>query len=123
MKLHLIECKMGQQSPEHILKAKSQIDNGLSVLGSAFKSSVESTEGVDSIEDRPDRRYWWMQLHRLIASKTEVSKIKYSDVLSALAPSGSIRIQKLSAQVIGTLVEPLMWSPMSTMLEADLCVS
>ncbi|MRS01863.1 ATP-binding protein, partial [bacterium] len=84
VKLHLIECKMGQQSPEHILKAKSQIDNGLSVLGSAFKSSTERAGGAGSIEDRPDRRYWWMQLHRLIASKTEVSKIKYSDVLSAL---------------------------------------
>ena len=84
VKLHLIECKMGQQSPEHILKAKSQIDNGLSVLGSAFKSSAEGAGGAGSIEDRPDRRYWWMQLHRLIASKTEVSKIKYSDVLSAL---------------------------------------
>lgn len=84
VKLHLIECKMGQQSPEHILKAKSQIDNGLSVLGSAFKSSTGRAGGAGSIEDRPDRRYWWMQLHRLIASKTEVSKIKYSDVLSAL---------------------------------------
>ena len=84
LKLHLIECKMGQQSPAHILKAKSQIDNGLSVLGSAFKSSVKAAGIAGSIEDRPDRRYWWMQLHRLIASKTEVSKIKYSDVLSAL---------------------------------------
>lgn len=81
MKLHLIECKMGKQSPNHILKAKSQIDNGLSVLGSAFKSSAG---GAGCIEDRPDRRYWWMQLHRLIASKTEVSKVKYTDVLSAL---------------------------------------
>jgi DNA phosphorothioation-dependent restriction protein DptH len=84
VKLHLIECKMGQQSPEHIFKAKSQIDNGLSVLGSAFKSSTGRAGGAGSIEDRPDRRYWWMQLHRLIASKTEVSKTKYSDVLSAL---------------------------------------
>lgn len=84
VKLHLIECKMGQEFPAYILKAKSQIDNGLSVLGSAFKSSTERAGGAGSIEDRPDRRYWWMQLHRLIASKTEVSKIKYSDVLSAL---------------------------------------
>jgi DNA phosphorothioation-dependent restriction protein DptH len=84
VKLHLIECKMGRQAPEHILKAKSQIDNGLSVLGSAFKNSTAGARGTGSIEDRPDRRYWWMQLHRLIASKTEVSKIKYSDVLSAL---------------------------------------
>lgn len=84
VKLHLIECKMGRQSPEHILKAKSQINNGMSVLGSAFKSSTEGAGGTSAIEDRPDRRYWWMQLHRLIASKTEVLKIKYSDVLSAL---------------------------------------
>ncbi|NCD34551.1 MAG: ATP-binding protein [Spartobacteria bacterium] len=84
VELHLIECKMGQQSPEHILKAKSQIDNGLSVLGSAFKSLADGTGGSGTAEDRPGRRYWWMQLHRLIASKTEVSKTQYSDVLSAL---------------------------------------
>jgi DNA phosphorothioation-dependent restriction protein DptH len=39
VKLHLIECKMGQQSPEHILKEISQIER-LSVLGSSFKSST-----------------------------------------------------------------------------------
>jgi len=81
VKLHLIECKMGQQSPVHILKARSQIDNGLAVLGSAFKSL---SDHAGATEGRPDRRYWWMQLHRLIASKTEVSKSQYSDVLSAL---------------------------------------
>ncbi len=84
VKLHLIECKMGQQSPEHILKAKSQIDNGLSVLGAAFKSLTDGAGGSGTTEDRPDRRYWWMQLHRLIASKTEVLKKQYLDVLSAL---------------------------------------
>lgn len=84
VKLHLIECKMGQQSPEHILKAKSQIDNGLLVLGSAFKCLADDEGGFSASEDRPDRRYWWMQLHRLIASKTEVLKTQYSDVLSAL---------------------------------------
>lgn len=84
VKLHLIECKMGRQSSEHIRKAMSQIDNGLLVLGSAFKSSTERAGSTASSKDRPDQRYWWMQLHRLIASKTEVSKTKYSDVLSAL---------------------------------------
>ena len=79
VKMQLVECKMGQQSKEHIVKAKSQIENGLRVLMSSFAPLNDELE-----DDRPDRRYWWMQLHRLIASKTEVSKPQYSIALLAL---------------------------------------
>jgi DNA phosphorothioation-dependent restriction protein DptH len=75
--IRLVECKMGKRSKAHVSKAKGQIDNGLRVLNSAFAPS--STEA-----DRPDRRYWWMQLHRLIACKAEVSMADYPGILSAL---------------------------------------
>ncbi len=77
--MQLVECKMGQQSKEHIAKAKSQIENGLRVLMSSFAPLNDELE-----DDRPDRRYWWMQLHRLIASKTAVSQPKYSNALLSL---------------------------------------
>lgn len=86
IKMQLVECKMGLESSEHLIKAKSQIDNGLLVLIDAFKP-IEKLSDSNLIEnDRPDRRYWWMQLHRLIASKTEVDNIhiQYKTVLTAL---------------------------------------
>lgn len=80
--IHFIECKMAQQSEELLVKARSQINNGLRVLMPAF---APIAEGQANIEDyRPDRRYWWMQLHRLIASKTEIDRGQHAEVLSAL---------------------------------------
>lgn len=84
VKLHLIECKTGKQSSEHILKAKSQIDNGLKVLSAAFTPLNVEEDDIEDANVRPDQRYWWMQLHRLIASKTEIPKVQYPEVLSAL---------------------------------------
>jgi len=84
VKMQLIECKMGQQSKEHIIKAKSQIDNGLRVLMASFAPLHDDYAEVCLEDDRPDRRYWWMQLHRLIASKAEVSRIQYANALVAL---------------------------------------
>jgi DNA phosphorothioation-dependent restriction protein DptH len=84
IKMHLVECKLGQESAEHVYKAKGQIDNGLKVLSSAF-APLENSDGKSGLEDdRPDRRYWWMQLHRLVASKAEVEKGRYPEVLAAL---------------------------------------
>lgn len=81
--IHLIECKMAQQSEELLVKARSQINNGLRVLMPAFTPITQETE--NNLEDfRPDRRYWWMQLHRLIASKAEIDRGQYANVLSAL---------------------------------------
>jgi len=84
IKMHLVECKLGQESAEHVYKAKGQIDNGLKVLSSAF-APLENGDGKSGLEDdRPDRRYWWMQLHRLVASKAEVERGRYPEVLAAL---------------------------------------
>ena len=80
IRVQLIECKLGQQSDQHVYKAKSQINNGLKILCSAF--APEGDSGLKG--QRPDRRYWWMQLHRLIASKAEVERGGYPDALAAL---------------------------------------
>lgn len=81
--IRLIECKLAQQSEEHLLKARAQINNGLRVLIPAFapRSQNDTALGEDN---RPDQRYWWLQLHRLIASKAEIDSRQQADVLSAL---------------------------------------
>jgi len=84
IKMQLVECKLGQASAEHVTKAKSQIDNGLKVLSSAFTPLESGSNGAGLEDERPDRRYWWMQLHRLIASKSEVNRGRYPEVLAAL---------------------------------------
>ena len=35
-------------------------------------------------DERPDQRYWWLQLHRLIASKAEIAGREQGRVLTAL---------------------------------------
>lgn len=82
LSLHLIECKMGNKSEDLLLKAKKQINNGLKVLIPAFKPNFHELHGLD--DDKPDRRYWWMQLHRLIAAKAKIDRYHYQDVISAL---------------------------------------
>lgn len=81
--VRLIECKVAQQSEVHLLKARAQITNGLRVLMPAFapRSQSDETSGEDN---RPDQRYWWLQLHRLIASKAVIDNREMADVLSAL---------------------------------------
>ncbi|MGJ8653037.1 MAG: helicase HerA domain-containing protein [Opitutaceae bacterium] len=79
IKMQLIECKLANASEEHVQKAKSQIDNGIKILSSAFAPLIKG-----STDERPDWRYWWMQLHRLIASKAEVYKQEYPKALAAL---------------------------------------
>jgi DNA phosphorothioation-dependent restriction protein DptH len=75
----LFECKMAQQNQEHIDKAKTQIENGIQVLVNAFmpKNSAIS-------DNRPDQRYWHLQLHRLIASRSKVNPEQEADFLSAM---------------------------------------
>ena len=80
IKAHLIECKVAQRSDQHLLKARVQITNGLRVLMAAF----EPRNPASREDSRPDQRYWWLQLHRLVASKTEVEASRQADVLSAL---------------------------------------
>jgi len=79
--LRLLECKLAKQSGEHLERAHLQLENGLRHLMAMFMPRV----GRERIEDeRPDQRYWWLQLHRLIASKAEVSGREQARVLTAL---------------------------------------
>ena len=60
----LIECKMAGENELPISKAKEQIRNGLKVLSDVFRPKACDASGVG----RPDQRYWYLQLHRMIAS-------------------------------------------------------
>ena len=81
--MHLVECKLADQVDKYLDKARSQINNGLKVLVEAF-TPLSEQDSAFLEDDHPDRRFWWMQLHRLIASKTEVGKFEYPKVLAAL---------------------------------------
>jgi DNA phosphorothioation-dependent restriction protein DptH len=83
----LIECKVARRSDEHLLKARAQIANGLRVLVPSF--APRSVEHPALAEDsRPDQRYWWLQLHRLVASRAEIESSSQAAVLSALERLG-----------------------------------
>lgn len=79
--LKLIECKLAQRSSTHLDKARQQLENGLQHLVSVFcpRNDVEQT-----VDDRPDQRYWWLQLHRLISSQAEIMRRDQVRVLTAL---------------------------------------
>ena len=81
--MNLIECKMGNDPSGYLGKAISQIENGLNVLVSGFMPlGAEDDEVLE--DDRPDRRHWWMQLHRIIACRGQIVKAQESEVLTAL---------------------------------------
>jgi DNA phosphorothioation-dependent restriction protein DptH len=80
VEMYLIECKMAKENSEHLDKAEKQIKNGLKLLVRSFRPSEE--HGYDDL--RPDQRYWWLQLHRLIASNTKISKQRQQFIMAAL---------------------------------------
>ena len=89
--LRLIECKLANMSEAHLEKAREQLENGLRLLPMMFmprnsNSKDDADSSLRNQEDkRPDVRYWWLQLHRLIASKTEIRTTdNRRQVLSAL---------------------------------------
>jgi len=77
--LRLVECKLAKMSDVHLDKARQQLENGLRHLISVFMPRRDQLE-----DDRPDQRYWWLQLHRLIASKAEIASREQGRVLTAL---------------------------------------
>ena len=79
--LRMIECKLANRSEVHLDKARQQLENGLRHLVSAFKPRRDDESDED---DRPDQRYWWLQLHRLIASRVEITQRDEEPVLAAL---------------------------------------
>jgi DNA phosphorothioation-dependent restriction protein DptH len=76
--LRLIECKLAKKSERHLIKAQQQLENGLKHLIKVFQPRLQAED------DRPDQRYWWLQLHRLITSKAEIAKSDEVKVLTAL---------------------------------------
>jgi DNA phosphorothioation-dependent restriction protein DptH len=83
--LKLIECKLAKMSDVHLDKAQLQLKNGLQHLIEVFMPRRDD----NSIEDdRPDQRYWWLQLHRLIASKAKIIGYDQGRVLTALERMG-----------------------------------
>ncbi len=78
--MHLIECKLALRNDDHVEKAVRQVQNGLTTLIPAFLPRAE--KGGDDI--RPDQRYWWLQLHRLIASKTGISRQRQDVIMAAM---------------------------------------
>ncbi|WP_353928677.1 ATP-binding protein [Desulfofundulus kuznetsovii] len=82
IKAQIIECKLAQQSEGYLEKARQQIESGLKQLATCFRP--RETENPVGIDDKPDQRYWWMQLHRLIASKGETNRSRYKETLLAL---------------------------------------
>lgn len=83
IKAHIVECKLAQQSEGYLEKAREQIENGLKQLVPRFRP--REMPGPVGIDNRmPDQRFWWMQLHRLIAGKGTTSKPNYKDTLKAL---------------------------------------
>ena len=79
--LRMVECKLANRSEAHLDKARQQLENGLRHLVFAFKPRRDDESDED---DRPDQRYWWLQLHRLIASKVEITQRDEEIVLAAL---------------------------------------
>ncbi len=83
VKAQIIECKLAQQTDGYLEDARQQIESGLKQLTACFQPRYD-TETPEGIKDRPDQRYWWMQLHRLIASKGKTSRTEYNETLQAL---------------------------------------
>ena len=76
----VIECKMAQTNPAHIEKAKAQITNGLRVLSELFAPDPDGRRGME----RPDQRYWHLQLHRLVAGCARVASNEEAGFLAAM---------------------------------------
>ncbi len=77
--MRIIECKFGKYSDFHLEKAREQVDCGLRHLIPAFMPRQ-----ADDETNRPDARYWWLQLHRLIASKSHITSTQSRKTLAAL---------------------------------------
>jgi DNA phosphorothioation-dependent restriction protein DptH len=78
----IIECKLAQQSEGYLVKARQQIESGLRRLVPCFRPREPGRP--TGIDDPPDQRYWWMQLHRLIASRAQTSRPEYQKAIMAL---------------------------------------
>ena len=76
LRMTLFECKMRKENPDALKEAKEQIQNGLDVLVKAFSPRKNG-------QDAPDSRFWYLQLHRLIACSTR-DVMQEEEFLSAM---------------------------------------
>ncbi|HLW08111.1 MAG TPA: DUF87 domain-containing protein [Marinilabiliaceae bacterium] len=88
IKAQIIECKLAQYNEGYLAEARQQIEAGLNHLIDCFKPRKENerlgiTNDKDKIE-RPDKKYWWAQLHRLITSKGSIENVDYTTALQAM---------------------------------------
>lgn len=81
MTAHLVECKLALQNQAHLDNAHEQLDNGLRHLIACFRPRTQES---DRKRQKPDQRYWWLQLHRLIASKSQVKQQDQAKTIAAL---------------------------------------
>ncbi len=65
----VIECKLAKYNERHLTKAVKQVDAGLSQLCRVFMPNRDSVIGQLDF----DRRYWWAQLQRTLASRAMVN--------------------------------------------------
>ncbi|EEG79125.1 ATP-binding protein [Dethiobacter alkaliphilus] len=81
----IIECKLAMYNEGFLEKAREQIESGLRQLVSNFRPRGKTPLGIEEdVNVKPDQRYWWMQLHRLIANKGETDKSNYQKAILAL---------------------------------------
>jgi DNA phosphorothioation-dependent restriction protein DptH len=78
----VIECKLARHSEGYLETARQQLEQGLSQLVARFRprKNLEPL-GIDG-SMLPDQRFWWMQLHRLIATRGAVRTV--SDATTTL---------------------------------------
>lgn len=82
----VVECKLANVADNFLVHARQQLESALRQLISHFRPRRGNQPlGTGKIgEDDPEARYWWMQLHRLLASKGTVPQANYATTLAAL---------------------------------------
>ncbi len=78
----ILECKLAHSSESHLSKAYDQVASGLAWLLTCFRPRRQGDP--IGINDRPDQRYWWMQMHRLLGTRGSADRRSYRETLSAL---------------------------------------
>ncbi len=66
----LVECKLGQANDNVVWKGHAQLRSGLRRLLPLFQPCRDG----ELDDERPDRRYWWHQLHRVISSGLQANR-------------------------------------------------
>lgn len=87
LKAQLIECKLAKESEGYLEKALSQVEEGLKHLVPRFWPRGEEPIGTARAGQTQlpcEQRYWWVQLHRLVTSRSEISKKHEREVVQAL---------------------------------------